>query len=87
MPNPIIKVYGTVKARLDQLPVNDGNLIFEGSSQAMYAAGLNGQYILTDGPWGAACCRLVNADGTLAEGAWQSLFPLLSVWLPLAVLC
>ena len=28
MPNPIIKVYGTVKARLDQLPVNDGNLIF-----------------------------------------------------------
>ena len=36
MPNPIIKVYGTVKARLDQLPVNDGNLIFVRDTRKVY---------------------------------------------------
>ena len=54
-----------------------GRLVCEGSAQASYVRGENGQFILTDGPWGAACCRIVRADGTLVEGAWQSLFPLL----------
>ena len=56
-----------------------GRLVCEGSAQASYVRGENGQYILTDGPWGAACCRIVRADGTLVEGAWQSLFPLFTV--------
>ena len=35
--------------------------------------------ILSDGPWGAECYRIVRADGTLVEGAWQSLFPLFTL--------
>ena len=56
-----------------------GRLVYEGGAQASYARGENGQFILTDGPWGAECCRIVRADGTLVEGAWQSLFPLFTL--------
>ena len=65
----LVQVYGEDSP--SRLYDYDGNLIFEGSSQAMYAAGLNGQYILTDGAWGADACRLIHADGTLSEQAWQ----------------
>ena len=73
----LVQVYGEDSP--SRLYDYDGNLIFEGSSQAMYAAGLNGQYILTDGAWGADACRLIHADGTLSEQAWQSLFALCTV--------
>ena len=56
-----------------------GRLIHEGGAQASYARGENGQFILSDGPWGAECYRIVRADGTLVEGAWQSLFPLFTL--------
>lgn len=56
-----------------------GRLVCEAGPQASFTRGENGQYILTDGPWGAACCRIVRADGTLVEGAWQSLFPLFTL--------
>ena len=69
----VIQAFDAEKTRLYDYT---GRLVHQGSAQANYTRGVNGQYILTDGPWGAACCRLVNADGTLAEGAWQSLFPL-----------
>ncbi|HIR08199.1 MAG TPA: WG repeat-containing protein, partial [Candidatus Pullichristensenella stercoripullorum] len=56
-----------------------GRLIHTASAQASYARGTEGQYILTDGPWGAHCCYIVRDDGTLVDGAWQSLFPLFTV--------
>ena len=56
-----------------------GRLIHTASAQASYARGATGQYILTDGPWGAECCYIVRDDGTLVDGAWQSLFPLFTV--------
>ena len=56
-----------------------GRLIHTASAQASYARGAAGQYILTDGPWGAHCCYIVRDDGTLVDGAWQSLFPLFTV--------
>ena len=36
MANPIIQIYGTVNARLNQLPVNDGNLIFVRDTRKVY---------------------------------------------------
>ncbi|HIS03237.1 MAG TPA: WG repeat-containing protein [Candidatus Pullichristensenella avicola] len=56
----------------------EGNLLYTAPAGASLAPGLNGQYILTDGPWGAKCCRLVE-DGAAFEEAWQSLFPLFVV--------
>lgn len=72
----VVQAFGTDATRLYDY---SGRLIHEGSAQASYARGLNGQYILTDGLWGSECCRLINADGTLSETAWQSLFPLFTV--------
>ncbi len=72
----LLQVYDVDAVRLYDY---EGNLIHTAPAGASYAAGLNGQYILTDGPWGAACCRLLNGDGTLSEQAWQSLFPLFAV--------
>lgn len=46
----LLQVYDVDAVRLYDY---EGNLIHTAPAGASYAAGLNGQYILTDGPWGA----------------------------------
>ena len=72
----VVQAFDGEKTRLYDY---SGRLIHEGGAQASYARGENGQFILSDGPWGAECYRIVRADGTLVEGAWQSLFPLFTL--------
>lgn len=57
----------------------DGNRIYEGSPAASYAAGVAGDYILSDGQWGAECAYILDAAGTVQAGPYKALFPLFSL--------
>ena len=50
--------------------------MLEGSNRALYAEGLNGQLIASDGAWGEACQRLVDPDGSDASDGFQRILTL-----------
>lgn len=54
----------------------DGKLLLETDRETTVFTGLDGQMILSDGDWGAACVSLADADGTIAERKDQHLVPL-----------
>lgn len=53
-----------------------GELLLEVGQGAAVSPGLDGQLILADGDWGAACVSLVGADGVRVERLDQHLVPL-----------
>lgn len=53
-----------------------GNVIRETENAVSYAAGVDGQLIVSDGAWGEKCCWVMNPDGSAASGRFQRLLPL-----------
>lgn len=53
-----------------------GAAVFAGSGDALYFPGLDGQVILSDGPWGSACETLLDPDGRAASKKYQRILPL-----------
>ena len=69
----MIQAFDAEKTRLYDYT---GRLVHQAARRQTTRAASTASIYSPMAPGGAACCRLVNADGTLAEGAWQSLFPL-----------
>lgn len=53
-----------------------GNAVYESGGAVTFAAGVDGQLIASDGPWGEACCWVMNPDGSAASERFQRVLPL-----------
>ena len=54
----------------------DGAPIREAAAGAAFYPGLEGQVILSDGAWGEACQRLIDAEGAVVSDGFQRILPL-----------
>ena len=63
-----------------------GHVLTEKGRETVFAAGVDGQYVASDGAWGETCQWLVASDGSDASGRFQQLLPLIPgryAWLSL----
>ena len=55
-----------------------GEAVCTASPDALFFPGLDGQVILSDGPWGTACQMLLDPDGQPVSGPYMRILPLVS---------
>ncbi len=53
-----------------------GTCVKEAPAGTLFAPGLDGQVIVSEGEWGEACQHVMNPDGSATTGAYQYLLPL-----------
>ena len=54
----------------------DGAAVYSGSGEALFFPGLDGQTVVSDGPWGSACEQLLNPDGRPVSEKYPRILPL-----------